>query len=174
MNGWTASGLWHQSSSRANSPTKSWYYGVEATHTYNTGGVNSGFLTSPTFGGLSWLAHSTLQSGVHVDGEQRYDELVENNRVTLTRAFKRARWRAVAKTATARPLWRAIRRKEAPRAVLERWSDVAAMRRTPAMRAWKHADGAVSAPHLRAANAAVRRHGPRFSSRTDDLRILRA
>ena len=30
------------------------------------------------------------QSGVHVDGEQRYDELVENNRVTLTRAFKRA------------------------------------------------------------------------------------
>ena len=56
----------------------------------------SGFLTSPTFGGLSWLAHSTLQSGVHVDGEGRYDELVENDRLTLTRAFKRAKWRAVA------------------------------------------------------------------------------
>ena len=36
--------------------------------------------SSPTFGGLSWLAHSTLQSGVRVDGEQRYDQLVENNR----------------------------------------------------------------------------------------------
>ena len=28
--------------------------------------ARSGFLTSPTFGGLSWLAHSTLQSGVRV------------------------------------------------------------------------------------------------------------
>jgi len=55
----------------------------------------SAFLTSPTFGGLSWLAHSTLQSGLRVDGELRYDQLVENDRLTLTRAFKRARWRAV-------------------------------------------------------------------------------
>ena len=36
----------------------------------------SAFLTSPTFGGLSWLAHSTLQSGVQVDGQRRYDQLV--------------------------------------------------------------------------------------------------
>ena len=55
----------------------------------------SAFLTSPTFGGLSWLAHSTLQSGVRVDGQRRYDQLVENDRLTLTRAFKRAGWRAV-------------------------------------------------------------------------------
>lgn len=55
----------------------------------------SAFLTSPTFGGLSWLAHSTLQSGVRVDGQRRYDQLVQNNRLTLTRAFKRAGWRAV-------------------------------------------------------------------------------
>ncbi|HLM09588.1 MAG TPA: CDP-alcohol phosphatidyltransferase family protein [Thermoleophilaceae bacterium] len=55
----------------------------------------SAFLTSPTFGGLSWLAHSTLQSGVLVDGQRRYDQLVDNDRLTLTRAFKRARWRAV-------------------------------------------------------------------------------
>ena len=65
----------------------------------------SGFLTSPTFGGLSWLAHSTLQSGVHVDGEGRYDELVENDRVTLTRAFKRAKWRAVAAMPANRRDW---------------------------------------------------------------------
>jgi phosphatidylglycerophosphate synthase len=57
--------------------------------------ARSAFLTSPTFGGLSWLAHSTLQSGVPVNGQRRYDQLVENNRLTLTRAFKRAGWRAV-------------------------------------------------------------------------------
>ena len=55
----------------------------------------SAFLTSPTFGGLSWLAHSTLQSGIRVDGQRRYDQLVQNDRLTLTRAFKRAGWRAV-------------------------------------------------------------------------------
>ena len=55
----------------------------------------SAFLTSPTFGGLSWLAHSTLQSGIRVDGQRRYDQLVQNDRLTLTSAFKRAGWRAV-------------------------------------------------------------------------------
>jgi phosphatidylglycerophosphate synthase len=55
----------------------------------------SAFLTSPTFGGLSWLAHSTMQSGVLVDGQRRYNQLVQANRLTLTRAFKRAGWRAV-------------------------------------------------------------------------------
>ncbi len=55
----------------------------------------SAFLTSPTFGGLSWLAHSTLQSGIRVDGQRRYDRLVENDRLTLTSAFKRGGWRAV-------------------------------------------------------------------------------
>jgi phosphatidylglycerophosphate synthase len=55
----------------------------------------SAFLTSPTFGGLSWLAHSTLQSGIRVDGQRRYDQLVQNDRLTLTRAFERAGWRAV-------------------------------------------------------------------------------
>jgi phosphatidylglycerophosphate synthase len=55
----------------------------------------SAFLTSPTFGGLSWLAHSTLQSGLKVDGQRRYNQLVKADRLTLTRAFKRAGWRAV-------------------------------------------------------------------------------
>ena len=55
----------------------------------------SAFLTSPTFGGLSWLAHSTLQSGIRVDGQRRYDALVKDDRLTLTSAFKRAGWRAV-------------------------------------------------------------------------------
>ena len=65
----------------------------------------SAFLTSPTFGGLSWLAHSTLQSGVTVNGEWRYDQVVEKHRVTLTRAFKRAGWRAVGAMPGNRRAW---------------------------------------------------------------------
>jgi hypothetical protein len=57
--------------------------------------ARSAFLTSPTFGGLSWLAHSTMQSGIKVTGQRRYNQLVDNGRLTLTRAFKRAGWRAV-------------------------------------------------------------------------------
>ena len=65
----------------------------------------SAFLTSPTFGGLSWLAHSTLQAGIRVDGQRRYDQLVDNDRLTLTRAFKRAGWRAVAAMPANRRAW---------------------------------------------------------------------
>jgi phosphatidylglycerophosphate synthase len=57
--------------------------------------ARSGFLTSPTFGGISWLAHSTLHSGLWVDTQQRYNQLVDSNRFTLSDAFKRAGWRTV-------------------------------------------------------------------------------
>src|SRR4029079_1883065 len=50
----------------------------------------SAFLTSPTFGGISWLAHSTLQSGLRIDTQRRYDQLMQSNRFTLSQAFKRA------------------------------------------------------------------------------------
>ena len=65
----------------------------------------SAYLTSPTFGGLSWLAHATLQSGIRVDGQRRYDQLVRAERVTLTRAFKRAGWRAVGVMPANRRAW---------------------------------------------------------------------
>ena len=65
----------------------------------------SAFLTSPTFGGLSWLAHATLQAGVRVDGQRRYDQLVQDDRLTLTAAFKRAGWRAVAALPANRRAW---------------------------------------------------------------------
>jgi CDP-alcohol phosphatidyltransferase len=65
----------------------------------------SAFLTSPTFGGLSWLAHSTLQAGIRVDGQRRYDQLVQKDRLTLTRAFKRAGWRAVGAMPGNRRAW---------------------------------------------------------------------
>lgn len=58
--------------------------------------ARSAFLTSPTFGAGSWLAHATLQSGLWVDSQQRYDLLVTSPRLTLSRLFGRAGWRTVA------------------------------------------------------------------------------
>ncbi len=55
----------------------------------------SAFLTSPTFGGISWLAHSTLQSGLWINNQQRYNGLVASERLTLSGAFQRAGWRIV-------------------------------------------------------------------------------
>jgi hypothetical protein len=59
-------------------------------------GSRSAFLTSPTAGGGSWLAHSTLLSGLWVDNQQRYDSLVKGDRLTLSSAFQRAGWRTAA------------------------------------------------------------------------------
>jgi hypothetical protein len=53
-------------------------------------------LTSPTFGALSWLAHATLQTGLWVDSQDRYDLLVDSPRTSLSRLFGRAGWRTVA------------------------------------------------------------------------------
>ena len=58
-------------------------------------GARSAFLTSPTFGAVSWLAHSTLQSGLWVDNQQRYDVLMTSPRLTLSTLFGRAGWRTV-------------------------------------------------------------------------------
>jgi hypothetical protein len=55
----------------------------------------SAFLSSSTFGGLSWLAHSTLQSGIRIGTQRGYNQLVKSDRLTLSQAFKRAGWRAV-------------------------------------------------------------------------------
>ena len=55
----------------------------------------SAYLTSPTFGAASWLAHSTLQSGLWVDSQRRYDQLLGADRLTLTSAFGAAGWRTV-------------------------------------------------------------------------------
>jgi len=54
--------------------------------------AKSGFLTSSTYGGGSWLAHGTLQSGVWINSQQRYRQLISGNRLTLTRAFHEAGW----------------------------------------------------------------------------------
>lgn len=67
--------------------------------------ARSGFLTSPTFGAGSWLAHATLQSGMWVTNQQRYDDLVAGGRMTLTGAFGRAGWQTVFGTPAVRRPW---------------------------------------------------------------------
>ena len=58
--------------------------------------ARSAYLTSPTYGGISWLAHGTLLSGLWIDSQTRYDRLVLSERQSLNRLFKRAGWRTVA------------------------------------------------------------------------------
>jgi hypothetical protein len=58
-------------------------------------GSRSAYLTSPTAGGSSWLAHATLLSGLWIDNQQHYDDLASSHRLTLTKAFRRASWRTV-------------------------------------------------------------------------------
>jgi phosphatidylglycerophosphate synthase len=57
--------------------------------------ARSAFLNAPGFGGISWLAHSTLQSGVWANTQQRYDQLVASNRFPLSNGFNRAGWRTI-------------------------------------------------------------------------------
>ncbi|NBM16257.1 sulfatase [Streptomyces sp. GC420] len=54
----------------------------------------SGFLTSPTVGAGSWLAHSTFMSGLWIKNQQRYDIVTKSDRLSLTGAFRRTEaWR---------------------------------------------------------------------------------
>jgi len=55
----------------------------------------SAYLSSPTFGGGSWLAHASLASGVRVDGQIRHDMLLASDLVPLAEYFNRAGYRTV-------------------------------------------------------------------------------
>jgi hypothetical protein len=78
-----------------------------ATHRLRADGYSSrsAFLTSPTFGGFSWLAHATMQSGLWIDTEQRHEELLESDRMTLSKAFRRAGWQTYAVQPSNRTDW---------------------------------------------------------------------
>ncbi|SBT42676.1 alkaline phosphatase family protein [Micromonospora auratinigra] len=67
--------------------------------------ARSGFLTSPTFGGGSWLAHGTLLSGLWIDNDQRHRDLLAGDRLTLNGAFHRAGWQTVGVLPAATQPW---------------------------------------------------------------------
>ncbi len=56
----------------------------------------SGWLKSPTVGGVSWLAHGTFLSGLWVDNQARYDRLMISQRKSLNRLFQKAGWQTAA------------------------------------------------------------------------------
>ena len=70
---------------------------TKSTEQLRTAGFSarSAFLNAPGFGGISWLAHSTLQSGVWANTQLRYNQLVSSDRFTLSDAFNRAGWRTI-------------------------------------------------------------------------------
>jgi phosphatidylglycerophosphate synthase len=57
--------------------------------------ARSAFVNAPGFGGMSWLAHSTMQSGSWANSQRRYSQLVASHRFNLTDAFNRAGWRTI-------------------------------------------------------------------------------
>lgn len=58
--------------------------------------MRSAYLTSPTFGGLSWFAHGTAMSGLWINSQTRYDTLVMSDYPSINRLFNSAGWRTVA------------------------------------------------------------------------------
>jgi phosphatidylglycerophosphate synthase len=65
----------------------------------------SGWLTSSTFGGGSWLAHGTLESGVWVNSPGRYSSLIASKRLVLPAAFRKAGWKTVADVPSTHGSW---------------------------------------------------------------------
>src|SRR4029077_14689677 len=57
--------------------------------------TQSAWINAPGFGGVSQLAHSTLQSGLWVNTHQRYADIIASSRFTLSAAFGKAGWRTV-------------------------------------------------------------------------------
>ncbi|OUD04374.1 CDP-alcohol phosphatidyltransferase [Streptomyces swartbergensis] len=51
--------------------------------------ARSGWLTSATFGGSSWLGHSTTMSGLWIDNQRRYRTVTAGDHLTLTKAFRK-------------------------------------------------------------------------------------
>ncbi|MHB9853143.1 sulfatase-like hydrolase/transferase [Streptomyces krungchingensis] len=51
--------------------------------------AKSGWLTSATYGGSSWLGHSTFLSGLWINNQQRYRTVTAGEHLTLTKAFRK-------------------------------------------------------------------------------------
>jgi len=67
--------------------------------------VVSAYVTSPTFGGSSWLAHISLMSGIEVHDPNTNAQLMTARRDTLPRAFARRGFRTVALMPGLRQAW---------------------------------------------------------------------
>jgi hypothetical protein len=57
--------------------------------------TRSAFMTSPAFGAGSWLAHASVHTGLWVENQSRYNQLLPEERRTLMSTFGEAGWRTV-------------------------------------------------------------------------------
>lgn len=73
---WTATGLWHVTTRRASDGSHAFWYGKEDTGNYNTGGANSGDLTSPVID-LSGIASPLLVFDQFIDVESNPFDLTQ-------------------------------------------------------------------------------------------------
>ncbi|MFF4116642.1 sulfatase [Streptomyces sp. NPDC001714] len=68
--------------------------------------ARSGWLRSPVLGAGSWMCHATLLSGLWIDNQQRYRNLVSGDRTTLNGYFRRTgAWRTVGVVPGVRKAW---------------------------------------------------------------------
>ncbi|MFC8366439.1 CDP-alcohol phosphatidyltransferase [Streptomyces sp. NPDC057239] len=68
--------------------------------------ARSGWLTSATYGGSSWLGHSTALSGLWIDNQQRYRTVTSGDHLTLTKAFRKTgAWDTVGVMPGVRKAW---------------------------------------------------------------------
>lgn len=51
--------------------------------------AKSGWLTSATYGGSSWLGHSTFLSGLWIDNQNRYRTVTSGDHLPLTKVFRK-------------------------------------------------------------------------------------
>ncbi len=58
--------------------------------------MRSGYLTSPTRGGQSWLAHATFANGLWIDGQRRHGAVLASRRETLFHIAARSGFRTAA------------------------------------------------------------------------------
>ncbi|MEU1168782.1 hypothetical protein ABZ372_55245, partial [Streptomyces sp. NPDC005921] len=68
--------------------------------------ARSGWLRSPVLGAGSWMCHATLLSGLWIDNQQRYRNLVSGDRMTLNKYFRKTgAWRTVGVVPGVRRAW---------------------------------------------------------------------
>ncbi|MDY8109378.1 sulfatase [Fulvimarina sp. 2208YS6-2-32] len=57
--------------------------------------ARSGWMTSPTVGGQSWLAHGALLAGLPTTDQSRYDRMIASRRKSLNTLFREAGWHTI-------------------------------------------------------------------------------
>jgi hypothetical protein len=80
---------------RLEEPSRAVFQAFESDLTAQGFSLVTGSLDSPTYGGRSWLAHSTLASGIRVGSQLEYELALSRKPKVLARFFRNAGYRTV-------------------------------------------------------------------------------